>query len=72
METVVDIDPTIESLYEVVSWDLNEWIKFSPGDMKVTPYCYDDRTGWDTYIVTINGWGVCGFTDGNIFEKDQQ
>lgn len=30
----------------------------------VEPYAYDERVGWDTYIVTLDGYGVVGFTDG--------
>lgn len=32
----------------------------------VKPYCYDDRIGWDTYIVTVPGHGVIGFTSGPL------
>jgi hypothetical protein len=28
------------------------------------PPMYDKRTGWHTYIVTLKGYGVLGFTDG--------
>lgn len=40
------------------------------GQVKVSPYCYDDRTGWKTYIVTVDGQGV-GFTDGPCTENEQ-
>ena len=29
----------------------------------VRPYCYDDRNGWKTYLVTVDGQAV-GFTNG--------
>jgi hypothetical protein len=29
-------------------------------------YGYDDRIGWDTYIVILEGYGVVGFTDGPV------
>lgn len=38
---------------------------FEPEQLRVAPYCRDDRTGWDTHIVTIDGYGVMGFTDGS-------
>lgn len=36
------------------------------GTLKVTPYCRDERlAGWlDTHVVTIEGYGVAGFTNG--------
>ena len=38
---------------------------FCVEDVKVEHYGYDDRIGWDTYILTINGNAV-GFTDGDV------
>lgn len=35
-------------------------------DVKVEHYTFDDRIGWDTYIVSIDGYGVWGFTDGPL------
>jgi hypothetical protein len=32
----------------------------------VKPYCYDNRIGWDTHVVIIEGYGVYGFTDGPL------
>lgn len=38
---------------------------FEPSALKVEPYGgKDTRIGWDeTYIVTVEGYGVMGFTD---------
>ena len=33
--------------------------------IEVKHYCYDERIGWDTWIVTLNG-GAVGFTDGPL------
>lgn len=30
---------------------------------KLEPYGYDDRIGWQTYLVTVNGY-AWGYTDG--------
>jgi len=30
----------------------------------IKPYIYDERIGWDTHIVTLEGYGPLGFTDG--------
>lgn len=32
--------------------------------LHVEPYRFDERIGWDTYLVTIDGYGVWGMTDG--------
>ncbi len=29
----------------------------------VTHYGYDDRTGWDEYIIVVEGFGVFGYAD---------
>lgn len=34
--------------------------------IRVEPYGYDSRINWNTHIVTANGWGVLGFTDGPL------
>ncbi len=34
--------------------------------LTIAPYCFDDRIGWDTYIVTVPGYGVLGMTDGPL------
>jgi len=33
---------------------------------KIEPYCFDDRIGWDTHIVTVDMIGPVGFTDGPV------
>lgn len=40
------------------------WIEFE--ELKIEKYVYDDRINWDTHIVTIPGYGVIGFTDGEF------
>ena len=42
------------------------WGSFEPDALEIRFYCYDERIGWDTYIVTIKGHGVIGFTDGPL------
>lgn len=32
--------------------------------LHVQHYGYDDRIDWDNYIVTVDDWGVIGYTDG--------
>lgn len=34
--------------------DLRSWgYDLTDADVRVEPYCFDERIGWDTYIVTI-------------------
>ncbi|WP_243374552.1 hypothetical protein [Geotalea sp. SG265] len=37
--------------------------------VKINPYGYDERTGWETYIVKVTSQGVVGFTDGPVDEQ---
>lgn len=39
---------------------------FNPASIHVKPYgCDDDCVGWkNVHVVTQDGWGVVGFTDG--------
>ena len=36
------------------------------GKLMINYYGFDDRIGWPTYIVTLDGFGVIGFTDGQF------
>lgn len=43
------------------------WPTFPPVTSEmvhIKPYGWDERIGWDTHIVTLDGYGVLGFTDG--------
>lgn len=33
---------------------------------QIKHYAFDSRIGWDNYIVSLDGWGVFGFTDGEV------
>lgn len=46
------------------------YVAVAPDKVTVHPYCYDDRTGWKTYMVTIDGKAV-GFTDGPCTDNEQ-
>ena len=39
--------------------------------VEIKPYCYDDRAGWKTYLVTVDGLSV-GFTDSPCTENEQE
>jgi serine/threonine protein kinase len=37
-----------------------------PEQISIEPYCFDKRTGWDTYLICIEGYGVWGMANGPI------
>jgi hypothetical protein len=34
--------------------------------MRISYYGYDARIDWDTWIITLDGYGVIGFTNGEV------
>lgn len=34
--------------------------------LTVKPYARDERIDWDTYLVTVEGFGVLGYTNGAL------
>jgi hypothetical protein len=37
---------------------------FTPQDVMLVHQGMDERIGWDTYLVSVRGYGVFGYTDG--------
>lgn len=54
METVIEIEPTIDALAVV--------LKVPPSAITVESYTYDKRIDWDTYLVCVEGCAV-GYTN---------
>lgn len=56
-------------LLEVIRESRSHWPTLdgtvTPETVKVEPYGRDDRIGWDTHMVTVNGQAE-GFTDGPV------
>jgi hypothetical protein len=60
---IKDFDELVRHMRnEVQDWYPPEELP-TPDNVKVEPYIFDDRIGWDTYIVTVNG-NAWGFTNG--------
>lgn len=59
MATVRDIAATRQAMFDALGLD-------ATASLDVKPYGYDSRIGWDTHIVTVEGYGVVGFTDGPV------
>lgn len=67
-ESMATVQPVASraELVALVQRDLGEWgVAVDPAAVHVEPYVYDDRIGWDTHLVTIDGYGVWGMTDGS-------
>jgi hypothetical protein len=64
MATEVELEPTKEAISQYLA---EKDINVRANDIKVKHYKYDERTKWDTHIVTCPQ-GVVGFTDGPIQE----
>lgn len=66
METVFEVQD-FAGLVDHMRKTLEPYGKLvKPEDVKVEYYTRDDRIGWDTYIVSIDGYGVWGFTNGPL------
>lgn len=57
MATVVELQPSLEALAT--------YLKVPVTAVKVEPYWFDERIGWDTHIVTVDG-SPFGFTNGPV------
>ncbi len=71
MNTTVEIEASMPALLAAMRPVMAAWnVELTPGMVHVTPYGgVDDRIGWDTHIVTVEGHGVYGFTDGPLRES---
>lgn len=64
MATVVEVSGR-DALVSLLAGRLEKYgFEFADRDLVIAPYGYDRRIDWDTHIVTIDGYGVAGFTDG--------
>ena len=61
---------SVKSRAELVSFLKEKWwhffVEVKDEDLHIEPYTYDSRIGWDTYIVTLDGYGVQGYTNGPL------
>jgi hypothetical protein len=72
MATVRAFSGTRAELCEVIRASLEPFCrKFTDEQLKVEPYHYDARIDWDTYLISIEGYGVWGMADGPLREDDK-
>lgn len=63
MATVVEVK-TLNDLTNEVEKIVGGLV--SDGMIRSERYAYDERNGWDTFVVTVTGVGVVGFTNGPV------
>jgi hypothetical protein len=69
MEHMVEF-PDRAALVADIAKKMGPWgIKITDHDVRIAPYIFDARNGWNTHIVTVrtkppDGFTVYGFTDG--------
>ena len=69
MKTTVELPNTAEALLAHIQKELEYFAIFCiPANLKLTHYGIDNRTGWDSYLVTLCGKPV-GFTDGPLEDE---
>jgi len=61
MSTVIEVD----SLSDIYAHEKLSFPKIA-NNLAIEYYCYDDRIGWETHIVTSEGYGVLGFANGDL------
>jgi hypothetical protein len=70
MKTVIEIEPTKEALRALVVERFKQlgivWLIRDRDQVRVDRQGFDERTGWDTHIVTVDNWGPVGFTSGPV------
>jgi hypothetical protein len=55
-----------DELVDYIAGLLEPWnFTVRPERVYAIAYGRDDRIGWDTYLITLDGYGVMGFTDGD-------
>lgn len=65
MKTIIEVADQA-ALLDHIRKLAQPWPTFPPVTPKtvhIKPYGWDGRIGWETYIVTLDGYGVLGFTD---------
>jgi len=67
MKTVVDLDGSLDALLAHIRKTVHPFgYTFVDEALTISLYCFDDRIGWNTYLVTLEGYGPVGFTDGPL------
>lgn len=74
MSEVVELESKQALVDKVVS-DLSDFeheLIINHNTVKLEPYGKDERVDWDTHIVTIDGYGVFGFTNKFVHDTSEE
>jgi len=71
MKAVVEIKNKQDLVIKIID-DLSDFkhdLLINTDTVIIKPYTRDNRIDWNTHIVTIEGYGVLGFTNNPLLEK---
>lgn len=63
LKTVRQIPATKEDLADHINSIMNFPVKFGPGSITIVKQGVDDRIGWDSHLIVVEGLGVFGYCD---------
>lgn len=63
LKTVIQIPATKEDLIDHINNVMNLPVKFGTGSIRIVNQGKDDRIGWDSHLIVVEGLGVFGYCD---------
>lgn len=66
LKTVKQIPATKEALADHINMVMDFPVKFGPGSITIIPQGFDDRIGWNTFLINVAGLGVFGYCDEEV------
>jgi hypothetical protein len=63
MAEVVELASTKKALASYYNKTVRSGPALTADKIELRPYGFDDRIGWNAYLVTAEGFGLIGFTD---------
>ena len=64
LKTTVEIESTLAAIVDEISSKICRDVR--PEEIHLQPIGNDSRIGWDTYMVSVDDYGVYGFTNGPV------
>lgn len=70
LKTMRAVNGSREDLFAIVQKSLEPFGRaLTPDLLTVSKYHWDARIGWDTHLITIEGYGVWGMADGPLLDS---
>ena len=66
LENVREVENLQDIIDETTEMLSHYGLSPKPDEFHVEYYCEDARIGWTTYVITLDNYGVVGFTNGMI------